>query len=172
MIHIIWAHMIWAIWYGHIYGTYNGIDVNVSWTWSLKISRARLKPFKLLINMAAADLLILLNGIIKIKREMSYELSLDTWMGTSKLAADGIKTARWKKAWSNHWPNQGSTYGLGHAPVGASWCDIFRIYWCWCGALRDFLVRGRSVDPWDIIKPTYNGIWLMNQNLWFISHVW
>jgi len=48
--------------------------------------------------MAAADLLILLNGIIKIKREMSYELSLDTWMGTSKLAADGIMTASWKKA--------------------------------------------------------------------------
>ena len=48
--------------------------------------------------MAAADLLILLNGIIKIKREMSYELSLDTWMGTSKLTADCFKTASWKKA--------------------------------------------------------------------------
>ena len=35
--------------------------------------------------MAAADLLILLNGVIKIKREISYDLSSDTWMGTSKL---------------------------------------------------------------------------------------
>merc|ERR1711990_740505 len=25
------------------------------------------------------------------------------------------------------------------APVGASWCDIFRIYWCWCGAVRVFV---------------------------------
>ena len=65
---------------------------------ALNIYRARLKPFyKLLINMAAADLLILLNGIIKIKREISYELSLDTWMGTSKLTADGSRRQAGRK---------------------------------------------------------------------------
>ena len=47
--------------------------------------------------MAAADLLILLNGIIKIKREISYELSLDTWMGTSKLTADGSRRQAGRK---------------------------------------------------------------------------
>ena len=68
-----------------------------------------LKPFKLLINMAAADLLILLNGIIKIKREISYELSLDTWMGTSKFPADCFKAGSWNfqpgTSRRNHWPN-------------------------------------------------------------------
>ena len=33
---------------------------------------------------------------------------------------------------------QGSTHRLVPAPVGASRCDIFRIYWCWCGAVRVF----------------------------------
>jgi len=56
---------------------------------------------------------------------------------------------------------------LVRAPVGASWYDIFRFYWCWCGAsFWKFSGSGalRCRELIFFLAPTGSGAWIPGQD--------